>query len=155
MINGVPISLESQILKTSRIITTLSANDDVKINISPNFLEAACSDRVRNTLQLQFLRDHPVVYGDEQRTKQEHTYTFEVFYHQLKKITHNGEISFSYSLSPFLKVIQPSFFKGVLNNLVITTDSLRKYHYKKQKVNAFYHIQAINLPFHNIEFYWS
>jgi len=28
------------------------------------------------------------------------------------------------------------------------------YHYRKQKENAFYHIQAINLPFQNLEFFY-
>ena len=27
-----------------------------------------------------------------------------------------------------------------------------EYHYEKHKKNAFYHIQAINLPFHNFMF---
>ena len=35
-----------------------------------------------------------------------------------------------------------------------TTTELRDYHYQKQKNNAYYHIQAINLPFQNIEFYY-
>jgi uncharacterized protein len=38
------------------------------------------------------------------------------------------------------------------NNILFTTSSLRDYHYLKQKNNAYYHIQAINLPFQNIEF---
>ena len=40
------------------------------------------------------------------------------------------------------------------NNIFFTTSSLRDYHYVKQKNNAYYHIQAINLPFQNIEFYY-
>ena len=40
------------------------------------------------------------------------------------------------------------------NNIFFTTSSLRDYHYLKQKNNAYYHIQAINLPFQNIEFYY-
>ena len=40
------------------------------------------------------------------------------------------------------------------NNLFFTTTALREYHYQKQKNNAYYHIQAINLPFQNIEFYY-
>jgi len=39
--------------------------------------------------------------------------------------------------------------------LFVTTGQLREYHYQKQKNNAFYHIQAINLPFQNFEFYWD
>ena len=38
-------------------------------------------------------------------------------------------------------------------NLFFTTMALREYHYFKQKNNGFYHIQALNLPFQNIEFY--
>ena len=40
------------------------------------------------------------------------------------------------------------------NNLFFTTTSLREYHYTKQKNNAYYHIDTINLPFQNIEFYY-
>ena len=43
--------------------------------------------------------------------------------------------------------------RGVLNNLFFTTSYLRDYHYQKQKNNAFYHIQAVNLPFQNFEFF--
>ena len=40
------------------------------------------------------------------------------------------------------------------NNIFFTTSSLRDYHYTKQKNNAYYHIQAINLPFQNIELFY-
>jgi uncharacterized protein len=43
----------------------------------------------------------------------------------------------------------------VRNNLFVTTKALRDYHYRKQQKNAFYHIQAINLPFPHLEFYWK
>jgi uncharacterized protein len=46
------------------------------------------------------------------------------------------------------------YLPGVANNLFVTTSYLREYHYQKQKQNAFYHIQAINLPFQNLEFYY-
>ena len=39
------------------------------------------------------------------------------------------------------------------SNLFFTTSELRDYHYMKHKNNAYYHIQAINLPFQNIEFF--
>ena len=40
------------------------------------------------------------------------------------------------------------------NNLFFTTSALRDVHYAKQKNNAFYHMQAMDLPFQNIEFYF-
>ena len=49
-------------------------------------------------------------------------------------------------------------YKGVsktnANNLFFTTMALRDYHYTKHKKNAYYHIQAIDLPFQNIEFFY-
>ena len=53
-----------------------------------------------------------------------------------------------------LDVHQAHYRKGVRNNLFFTTFFLREYHYQKQRSNAFYHIQAINLPFQNFEFYY-
>ena len=52
------------------------------------------------------------------------------------------------------KEYKNSFSKDNTNNIFFTTSALRDYHYLKQKENAYYHIQAINLPFQNIEFYY-
>lgn len=41
---------------------------------------------------------------------------------------------------------------GEFANLFITTTALREYHYLKQKKNGYYHSQAMNLPFQNMEF---
>ena len=46
------------------------------------------------------------------------------------------------------------FSKEEANNLFVTTAALRDVHYTKQKNNAFYHMQAMDLPFQNIEFYY-
>jgi uncharacterized protein len=58
-------------------------------------------------------------------------------------------------LTGLLNLHHDMFLKGTLNNLFVTSGYLRDYHYQKQKANAFYHIQAINLPFQNFEFYWD
>ena len=47
-----------------------------------------------------------------------------------------------------------SFSTEEANNLFFTTAALRETHYAKQKNNAFYHMQAMDLPFQNIEFYY-
>ena len=117
-------------------------------------MEAACKEPIRNTLHMQLLRDTSVVYGDEKRTKQEHTFTLEVFRRQLKQDGLVESCPLSFDLRPLLALSAEAFEEGVLNNLLVTTNYLRRYHYEKQKNNAFYHIQAINLPFQNIEFYW-
>ena len=60
----------------------------------------------------------------------------------------------SFDILPIVKSCATLFMDDVINNLFFTTQFLRDYHYQKQKNNAFYHIQAINLPFQNIEFFW-
>ncbi len=57
-------------------------------------------------------------------------------------------------LGELLHMHRSLFRPRVSNNLFVTTQYLREYHYQKQKNNAFYHIQAINLPFQNFEFYY-
>ena len=61
---------------------------------------------------------------------------------------------YSVDISNLLKEYKSSFSTDNPNNMFFTTSSLRDYHYVKQKNNAYYHIQAINLPFPNIEFYY-
>ena len=95
-----------------------------------------------------------VVYGDEQRSKQEHLFNHQLFYNLLKPSPLFEDFVVA-DLSGLLELHRELFIKGVLNNLFVTTTYLRDYHYQKQKANAFYHIQAINLPFQNFEFYWD
>ena len=59
-----------------------------------------------------------------------------------------------YDLSRLLGEYAKEYAQDKPNNLFFTTTELRDYHYQKQKNNAYYHIQAINLPFQNIEFYY-
>ena len=60
----------------------------------------------------------------------------------------------AYSLVNMIKEYKSEYSTDSPNNIFFTTSSLRDYHYTKQKNNAYYHIQAINLPFQNIEFYY-
>jgi uncharacterized protein len=154
-VNGEVYALESQILKSHRDILTLSSSDSIQLHVSEAYMASNCNDRVRNTLHLQLLRDTPVIYGDEQRKKQEHTFTLDVFINQLEKKNEVFQGFFTYDLMPLLLLSKSSLIPNILNNLFITTQYMRRYHYEKQKENAFYHIQAINLPFQNIEFYWT
>ena len=59
-----------------------------------------------------------------------------------------------YDISNFIKEYKNQYSSDFPNNIFFTTASLRDYHYLKQKNNAYYHIQAINLPFQNVEFYY-
>lgn len=147
--------LHSQILKVERIILNIFAGDAVKLHINKLLFHTSTKEAFTNTLYVQMLRDTQVIYGDEKRTKQEHIFTYQIYLNQLKESEVKGPDFLEYDLGGLLSIHTNQFIDNVLNNMFITTDSLRNYHYQKQKLNAFYHIQAINLPFQNIEFYWN
>ena len=146
--------LQSQILKGGRQFWFMGPDDRIVVHIRCAMFDANCNEPVQNSLHLQMLRDTPVVYGDEQRTKQEHLFTHQIFNNMLAESRLMGRDFVEADISGLLLMHRNLFIKGVLNNLFVTTTRLREYHYQKQRNNAFYHIQAINLPFHNIEFYW-
>ncbi len=156
--------LQSQILKVERKVFNFFDGDDIKLHVKKSFFAVNAKQEFMNTLHLQMLRDTPIEYGDEQRTKQEHIFTTEIYRNQLKEANSDASIQqetwidntyVSFDLEGLLSLHTGSYKDEVLNNLFITTKDLRNYHYDKQKNNAFYHIQAINLPFQNIEFWWS
>lgn len=154
-VDGQSYPLESQILKKTRRILLLNHQHRIALHIQKALLKENCPELVRNTLYLMLLRDTKVVYGDEKREKQEHIFTQQIFYNVLAESVQQTENSFVIDLTGLFCYYQDVFRDGVLNNLFVTTGYLRDYHYQKQKENAFYHIQAINLPFPNIEFYWA
>jgi uncharacterized protein len=147
------IPLQSQILKSRSNWHTLIPGDRVVLHVRRELFAAACNEPVRNTLYLQMLRDTPVVYGDEQRSKQEHIFTYQLF-HNCLEASPLGPDWLMTDLSGIIELHRSHYRRGVLNNLFVSTGYLRDYHYQKQKNNAFYHIQAINLPFHNFEFHY-
>jgi uncharacterized protein len=153
-INGERYALQSQLLKGGRDLFSICSDDAVLLHIKRSFFESGCGEMIRNTLYLQMLRDTAVVYGDEQRSKQEHLFSHQIYFNLLPPSTlfHDGVMA---DLSGLLNLHCGMYLKGVLNNLFVTTGYLREYHYQKQKNNAFYHIQAVNLPFQNLEFYWD
>ena len=94
-----------------------------------------------------------VTYGDEQRTKQRHIATHQIY----KGVLDNGKTTdeyYIYDLRNIFSEYKKEYSYHTPNNIFFTTSALRDYHYTKQKNNAYYHIQAINLPFQNIEFYY-
>jgi uncharacterized protein len=153
-INGEEEGVISQILRSMRSTKFIDSDDEILIHIRKSVFDINSIDPKTNSLHLQLLRDTKVIYGDEQREKQEHTFTNQVYMNQLSN-SHKGDDWLTLDLAPWLKIWSNQFIDDIPNNLFITTTTLREYHYKKQQKNAFYHIQAINLPFQNIEFIWS
>src|SRR5690606_28170300 len=101
---------------------------------------------------IQMLRDTKVIYGEEKREKQEHIMNLQIYSNFLQN---DSALHYKFDLMPFIGLNRKNFISNTLNNLFFTTHYLREYHYQKQKNNAFYHIQAINLPFQNFEFFWN
>lgn len=153
-LDGELIHLVSQLRQQEQRYYTLSPGDAVWLHIRRDIFSVACDEVVRNTLYIQLLRDTPIVYGDEQRTKQEHIFSYQAFYQTLAPSTRLGDDYVMLDLGSLLALHQEHFQRGVKNNVLVTTQYLRDYHHQKQKNNAFYHIQAINLPFQNFEFFY-
>ena len=95
-----------------------------------------------------------IVYGDEGRTKQRHIANEAVYKGVLEQMPSDREGFYQYDLMPFLRRYGQYLSKTEANNIFFTTTALRNVHYNKQRNNAFYHMQAMDLPFQNIEFYY-
>jgi uncharacterized protein len=148
------ISLPSQLLKPHPTSYTLVRGEKLVVHLPRSLFSVNCEEEIRNTLHLQMLRDTPVVYGDEGRAKQEHLFTYQLFANTLQESDRFGSNYLMADLSGLVELHSAMYRRGVLNNLFFTTGQLREYHYQKQKNNAFYHIQAMNLPFQNLEFFY-
>lgn len=146
--------LSSQILKLTRDIIYLTPNSKLEIYMKKNMIEEECDYPENNSLYMMLLSGNLVTYGDENRTKQRHIATHQIYKGVLDSNSSLKEDFYVCDITNFIKEYKNQYSMGNPNNLFFTTSSLRDYHYTKQKNNAYYHIQAINLPFQNIEFYY-
>lgn len=145
--------LESQIIKKTRNIIYITPNSKIEIWMKRNVIEEMCDYPENNSLYIMLLSGDMVTYGDEKRTKQRHIATHQIYKGVLDKVTGDKEY-YIYDIKNMIDQYIKEYSTDKPNNLFFTTSSLRDYHYLKQKNNAYYHIQAINLPFQNIEFYY-
>ncbi len=145
--------LESQIIKKSRDVIYITPLSKIEIWMKKNMINELCEYPENNSLYIMLLSGDLVTYGDEKRTKQRHIAT-----HQIYKGVLDGNINnddyYIYDITNMIKQYKKDYSFENANNIFFTTAALRDYHYLKQKNNAYYHIQAINLPFQNIEFYY-
>lgn len=167
-IDGISYPLESQILKKSRNIVYITPKSRVRIYMKKHMIAEQCEYPENNALYMMILSGNLVQYGDENRIKQRHVATHQIYKGVLdNEALRNEEDSageaqnydrkddyYVYDISYLIKAYATEYSMENPNNLFFTTTSLREYHYAKQKNNAYYHIQAINLPFQNIEFYY-
>lgn len=146
--------LESQILRADREIIYIHKGADVKLYVKKEILNTVCEYPSNNSLYIMLLSGNTIIYGDEGRGKQEHIMTHQVFRNTLAAYPSDRDDCYCFDLSKLLVIYADCLSTDDPNNLFFTTSALRDYHYTKQKNNAYYHIQAINLPFQNIEFYY-
>ncbi len=145
--------LESQILKNTRDILYLTDESKIKVYIKKGVLED-CDYPSNNSLYMMLLTGDTIQYGDEQRVKQEHIMTHQIYTNTIKQYESDKNGFYCVDITDLLKMYYKKLSTVNANNLFFTTNELRDYHYSKQKINAYYHIQAINLPFQNIEFFY-
>ena len=153
-VDGVEYPLQSQLLKRTRDIVFLCAESSVKLYIKKETMDALSDYPVNNALYMMLLSGDTVVYGDEQREKQAHIMTHQIFRGALAAGASDKPGYFCTELGPLLSLYGSLLSKRAPNNLFFTTTDLRDYHYTKQKNNGFYHFNAMNLPFQNIELYY-
>lgn len=145
--------LESQIIKSNRDIIYLTDENNIKLYIKKGVLED-CDYPNNNSLYIMLLSGNMITYGDENRTKQEHIMTHQIYTNAIIKNESDKDDYYCIDITNILKLYYDDLSNEMANNLFFTTSELRNYHYIKQKNNAYYHIQAINLPFQNIEFFY-
>lgn len=153
-VDGLLYNLESQIIKKTRDIVYFTKKSCIKIYMKKNLILENCDYPENNSLYIILLSGNLVTYGDEGRTKQRHISTKQIYKGVLDNTKSDMDDYYVYDISNFIKEFSLEYSDTNENNLFFTTSALRDYHYLKQKNNAYYHIQAINLPFQNIEFYY-
>jgi len=146
--------LESQVLRLTRDIVYLSKESNISIYMRKDVINDVCDYPENNSLYIMLLSGDLVTYGDEGRTKQRHVMTHQVYKGVLDKNKSDKKDYYKFELNGLIDMYKNDISMEYPNNLFFTTSCLRDYHYTKQKNNAYYHIQAINLPFQNIEFYY-
>lgn len=151
-VDEVEYKLQSQILKKVRDIIYITPESKVKIYIKENILDEECDYPENNALYIQLLSGDMIQYGDEGRIKQRHVMNQMIYKGVLKENKSDKKGYFEYDITSIFKEYSKYLSKEQPNNIFFTTSALRDYHYLKQKNNAYYHLQAINLPFQNIEF---
>ena len=152
-IDGKEYNIASQIIKKSRDIIYITPNSKIELWMKKHLINELCEYPENNSLYIMLLSGNLVTYGDEQRTKQRHIATHQIYKGVLDNGDNNEEY-YIYNLKNMIDQYKTEYSLDKPNNIFFTTSSLRDYHYIKQKNNAYYHIEAINLPFQNIEFFY-
>lgn len=150
--DGRDYPLESQLTKQKRDILFVLPQTRLKLYVRRDVLSALSDWPMHNALYMMLLDGRCIVYGDDARSKQAHVATIQIHGYALEQMPSDRPGYYCVQLDELIRPYLPMLGTSAPNNLFFTTSALRDYHYLKQKENAYYHLQAINLPFQNIEF---
>lgn len=153
-IDDIEYKLSSQITKNVRDFIYITRKSKIKVYMRKDIINEQCDYPENNSLYIMLLSGDLVTYGDENRTKQRHIATHQIYKGVLDNNDSDKQNYYSLDITNLIRQYKDNLSLDNPNNIFFTTSSLRDYHYTKQKNNAYYHIQAINLPFQNIEFYY-
>ena len=151
-VDGCDYNLSSQILNNSIDIVYITKISKVKIYMKKHMINEECDYPENNALYIMILSGNLVTYGDEGREKQRHVNTTQIYKGVLDNSLSDKDDYYMYDISSIIHEYKNNYSNTSPNNIFFTTTALREYHYLKQKNNAYYHLEAINLPFQNIEF---
>ncbi|ELP9120018.1 radical SAM protein [Campylobacter lari] len=133
----------------------LNKNDEIKLFIKKDAFFINSKEAIDNFVWMALIGGDKQRYGEEQRLKIPHIATEYVYWNKLTQEAKELEGYFIYDISYFLRANVKNYKKDERNFIFFTTKAMREYHYEKHAKNAFYHIQAINLPFLRLEFIWE
>ena len=146
--------LTSQVLNRVRHMVYVDDETEMVLYVKKHILTEESPYPNNNALYIMLLSGDTIEYGDEKRTKQAHIMTHQIYKGVLDATKSDKDGFYRVDLAKVLRAYYPYLSTENPNNLFVTTTDLRDYHYQKQKNNAYYHIDTINLPFQNIEFYY-
>lgn len=150
VVDGEPLALHSSHLYGTMPLAEVGTSASVHLAVDKSYWDIGGAGEL-NALKLQLLNDTPVVYGDEQRTKMSHIASADIYPAQLLELAD----AWVFDLAPFLRQHADTFLPDFGNLLSVTTMKAREYHYAKHARNAFYHLETVNLPFHEFRFSWD
>ena len=130
-IDGVLYNLESQILKKARDFLYITPLSKVKIYMKKHMISEVCDFPENNSLYIMILSGDMVTYGDENRTKQRHVATYQVYKGALDNQKYNTDEYYVYDISNLINEFKNEYLEDIPNNIFFTTSALRDYHYIK------------------------
>lgn len=133
-VDNVEYKLKSQVIKNIRDFVYITPNSKVKIYMKKHVISEVCDFPENNSLYIMILSGNLVTYGDENRTKQRHVVTHQVYKGVLDNTKSDKEEYYVFDLSNLISEYKNEYSKESPNNIFFTTSSLRDYHYTKQKI---------------------